>query len=206
MRVRMGAASGGYAVIPDKTGDFSDIIWNHGITAPGSSGSGLWVEEQGVHYLNGTLLGGASDCSHPQAPDEYTRLERFYPYISRWIGMTNTPPSLYLLGSNTSPLALREGVIVARYLQGIRGSALVQGITGLSVDTQALEISLAALAPHLDIDGDGTADASTDAMLVIRYLLGLRGAPLLQGLDMGGATRSSTSDIQAYIETLLISP
>lgn len=202
-RVTIAPASAGYIVIPDNTGNFSAITWNNGITAPGSSGSGVWVEENGVHYLNGSLLGGASDCSNTGEPDEYSRFELFYPYVSNWVDSTGTEPSLELFGANTPPVALREGIIVARYLQGIRGSALVQDVTGISVDTTQLEDSLAALAPTLDIDDDGHADSATDAMLLIRYMLGLRGAPLVQGLDMTGSGRTSATEIQTYIANLL---
>lgn len=205
-RVTIAPASAGYIVIPDNTGNFSAITWSNGITAPGSSGSGVWVEENGVHYLNGSLLGGASDCSNTDEPDEYSRFELFYPYVSSWVDGAGTEPSLELFGTNTPPVALREGIIVARYLQGIRGSALVQDVTGISVDTSELEDSLATLAPTLDIDDDGNADSATDAMLLIRYMLGLRDAPLVQGLDMTGSGRSSAAEIQAYIADLLTTP
>ncbi|MBU0655954.1 MAG: hypothetical protein KJ914_12615 [Gammaproteobacteria bacterium] len=202
-RVRIEASSAGFAVIPDSNGDFSAVTWNKGITAPGSSGSGVWVVENGVHYLNGSLLGGSSDCANTDSPDEYSRFERFYPYVSSWVDTPGTPPSLHLLNTNNPPTALREGVIITRYLQGTRGNALLQDVTSISVNTVELENALAALVPVLDIDADGNTDAGTDGMLLIRYLLGLQGAPLLAGLDLTGSGRTSAADIQAYIETLL---
>ncbi|WML87579.1 trypsin-like serine peptidase [Thiothrix subterranea] len=92
--MRMETLNGGYSVIPDTNGDFSSVQWHTGITAPGSSGSGIWVEQGGKHYLNGSLLGGSSDCANPAAPDEYSRFERTWPLISSWLGATGTPPSL----------------------------------------------------------------------------------------------------------------
>ncbi len=202
-RVQIETSSSGYSIISDNDGDFSAVIWSNGITAPGSSGSGVWVVDNGVHYLNGALLGGASDCVNTDLPDEYSRFERFYPDISSWVDTTGTAPSLNLLSSDSTPTGLREGVIVARYLQGTRGSALVQDVTGINVDTITLENALAALAPSLDIDDDGNMDTETDATLLIRYMLGLRDAPLLQGLDLTGSGRTVATDIQSYIENLL---
>lgn len=202
-RVRIENSAGGYAVIPDSNGSFSAVVWSKGITAPGSSGSGVWVVDGGVHYLNGSLLGGSSDCANTDGPDEYSRFELFFAHISFWLATAGSPPSLYLLGSNYAPVALREGVIVARYLQGSRGNALLEGVTTISTDTAMLETKLAALVPYLDIDGDGTTDAATDASLLIRYLLGLRGAPLLQGLDLGGAVRTNATQMENYLVEVL---
>ena len=54
----------------------------------------------------------------------------------------------------------------------------------------------------LDIDGNGTADALTDGLLVIRYLFGLRDATLIQGAVGTGARRSTATDIGAYLQSL----
>jgi len=51
----------------------------------------------------------------------------------------------------------------------------------------------------LDIDGNGSYGATTDGLLAIRYLLGLRGAALITGAVGGGATRSTSTAIQQYL-------
>ncbi len=51
----------------------------------------------------------------------------------------------------------------------------------------------------LDIDGDGSYGATTDGLLALRYLLGLRGAALISGAVGGGATRSTSTAIQQYL-------
>ena len=60
-----------------------------------------------------------------------------------------------------------------------------------------------AVVPNLDIDGNGRAEATTDGLLVIRYLLGVRGDALIAGALGVGATRTNAADIQAYIASLL---
>jgi len=55
----------------------------------------------------------------------------------------------------------------------------------------------------IDVDGNGTADALTDGLLLIRYLFGLRGASLIQGAVGAGATRTTATQIETFIQTLL---
>ena len=58
------------------------------------------------------------------------------------------------------------------------------------------------LQSTLDIDGNGTADALTDGLLVIRYLFGLRGASLIAGV-LGPLATRTMAEIEAYIQSLL---
>ena len=51
----------------------------------------------------------------------------------------------------------------------------------------------------LDVDGDGSADALTDGVLLLRYLFGFRGATLVAGVDLGGCTRCDATAIEAYL-------
>jgi len=55
----------------------------------------------------------------------------------------------------------------------------------------------------LDVDGNGAYNASTDGLLVARYLLGLRGTALISGAIGAGATRTSASSIEQYLFDLL---
>jgi hypothetical protein len=45
------------------------VVWNAGVTEPGSSGSGIW--DPSSHLLVGTLSGGGSSCYSPASPDCY---------------------------------------------------------------------------------------------------------------------------------------
>jgi hypothetical protein len=53
-----------------------------------------------------------------------------------------------------------------------------------------------------DIDNDTNVDAATDGILILRYLLGLRGTALIQGAVAPGAPRNSAADIEAYLGQL----
>ena len=55
----------------------------------------------------------------------------------------------------------------------------------------------------LDVDRNGRIDATTDGLLILRYLLGLRGVPLLRGALAGNAARRTASEVENYIRTLI---
>lgn len=59
------------------------------------------------------------------------------------------------------------------------------------------------LQSALDIDGNGTADALTDGLLIIRYRFGLRGDALIAAAVSPGATRTTAATIEAYLQTLM---
>jgi hypothetical protein len=57
-----------------------------------------------------------------------------------------------------------------------------------------------AIGTHvLDVDGNGSYDALTDGLMVIRYLFGLTGAPLTNAAIGTGATRSTPTSIESYL-------
>jgi hypothetical protein len=57
----------------------------------------------------------------------------------------------------------------------------------------------------LDIDGNGQYDALTDGLLVLRYMFGLSGDPLIGGVIASDAIYSSAEDIEARIAELGLS-
>lgn len=66
-----------------------------------------------------------------------------------------------------------------------------------------IEQYLADVLPLLDIDGNGQVDALTDGLLLIRYLFGLRGPTLIAPGTAPGAMRTTSGQIEGYIQTLL---
>jgi hypothetical protein len=56
----------------------------------------------------------------------------------------------------------------------------------------------------LDIDGSGQTAPLSDGLLVLRFLFGFTGAPLVSGaIDLAGCTRCNAPAIEAYLETLI---
>ncbi|MCJ8273938.1 MAG: carboxypeptidase-like regulatory domain-containing protein, partial [Psychrosphaera sp.] len=54
---------------------------------------------------------------------------------------------------------------------------------------------------NLDIDGNAKAEPFTAGMLIVRYLFGLRGDPLIAGVIASDATRTTAAEIEAFIQT-----
>jgi serine protease AprX len=99
-----------------------------------------------------------------------------------------------------------DGLLIARYLAGFAGSALTGdalSVNATVTDPAAVSARLNAIRPALDIDGDGQVRFATDGLLVLRYLLGLRGSSLVAGTAVSGAQRNSAADIEAYIQLLM---
>jgi hypothetical protein len=55
----------------------------------------------------------------------------------------------------------------------------------------------------LDLDQNGSFDALTDGLIVLRYAFGLRGDDLINTAIASDATRTSASEIEAHIQSLL---
>jgi hypothetical protein len=72
-----------YGSLLDPDGNFHQVQWSSGVTAPGSSGSPLFNPQKQVI---GQLYGGQSSCSLRSGIDEYGRFDRTYPALRPWLG------------------------------------------------------------------------------------------------------------------------
>ena len=130
--------------------------------------------------------------------------------VSRVVGRVSDP--VYTLDvdgsvSGSKYNALTDGLRYIRYLFGLTGPSLTNnalGSTATRLDGTAIKNYLDAFGLAGDIDGNGRVDAATDGLLVLRYLVGLRGAALIAGvaIDPLGA-RKSAPEIEAYLQTLM---
>ena len=55
----------------------------------------------------------------------------------------------------------------------------------------------------VDIDGNGRADALTDGLIILRYLFGLRGDVLINGVVAPDASITSADGVGAKVESLM---
>ncbi|MBI1311543.1 hypothetical protein GC176_09575 [bacterium] len=100
--------------------------------------------------------------------------------------------------------AATDGLLVVRYMSGVRGTALIDDLVGSGASrTTSAEIEnyLTGLnaAGRLDLDGNGTASASTDGKLLVRSMAGFAGAALIDGAIGSGATRTTAEQIQTFL-------
>lgn len=106
---------------------------------------------------------------------------------------------------NTQFDALTDGLLLLRTLFGIDGNSLITGTLAPDALYQAsntIESRISSLGTLTDIDGNGDIDALTDGLLTLRYLFGLEGAVLVDGVLGDGATRSSF-EIEAHLKSLM---
>ena len=77
-------------------GNFTEIVWNSGVTEPGSSGGPLLtLAASGTYYeVRGGLYGGASSCTALKAPDYYSELQSALPVMRQYL----TPDAANPLG------------------------------------------------------------------------------------------------------------
>ena len=103
--------------------------------------------------------------------------------------------------------ALTDGILVVRHLFGFTGGSLTTGV----VDPAGLRTSASALGSYLgqsqnsllDVDGNGTADALSDGIVIIRYLFGFTGDALITGVVDPAGTRHTAAAIEAFLAGFL---
>ena len=101
--------------------------------------------------------------------------------------------------------ALTDGLLVLRYMFGLSGETLTVGVVGSDAERPNSEQILAYLVPNndqLDIDGNGSVDALTDGLLILRNLFGLEGGALISSVIDNQSTRSSAGAIIDYINSI----
>ena len=123
--------------------------------------------------------------------------------------VTNNTDSNQLYGwdfdQNGDVDALTDGLLLLRYTFGLRGNGLTEGAISAdsSSSSQQVEDYLNAASPILDIDGNGTMDALTDGLLLLRYLFDVRGESLVNGAVSTSAIRTTADQILQYIGSFL---
>jgi RHS repeat-associated protein len=101
--------------------------------------------------------------------------------------------------------ALTDGLLIIRHLFGFSGPTLTAG----ALAPNATRTDPAAIAAHIeanrnafDIDANGSTDALSDGLLLIRRLFGFSGSALTEGALAPGAARTDPAQIGAYIDAL----
>jgi hypothetical protein len=109
----------------------------------------------------------------------------------------------------TRYVAGNDGVMLLRYLFGFRGDALTQN--GALISAGAVRNSAALIEAHIeanraqfDVDLDGTTLPMTDGVMILRRMLGIDGAALIQGANQSVIADEAVriSAIRARIDAL----
>ena len=111
------------------------------------------------------------------------------------------------IDGNANADALTDGLLLIRYLFGLRDASLIDSAVGTGcVQCIASEIEQyidqCVASATFDIDGNGENDALTDGLLSIRFLFGISGTPLIINAVGVGCTRCTAVEIESYLEGL----
>ena len=101
--------------------------------------------------------------------------------------------------------ALTDGLLILRSMFGLSDSPLVSGAISENAVYEApeeIQYRISSLGDRLDVDNDGNIDALTDGLIVLRYLFGLTGDPLVNGVVGIDAQRKTASELEAHMELL----
>jgi hypothetical protein len=100
--------------------------------------------------------------------------------------------------------ALSDGILILRYLFDATGAWNVDDALGSGATRTSREDIKGFLddsrATALDADGNGTADALSDGILILRYLFDRTGAWNVNDALGAGATRTTREAIKAYLD------
>ena len=97
-----------------------------------------------------------------------------------------------------------DAVIMLRYLLGYRGNAMIANALGggaTRTTAAAMLTHLDSIRPLLDIDNNGSVDALTDGLMILRFMLGLPQAAVVAGAVGPAATRDAAA-IMNYLVTI----
>jgi len=101
-----------------------------------------------------------------------------------------------------------DATLIMRYLMGFRGQKLIDKAIGSNSTVNASEIekrlSILIESKVLDIDGDGKIEPMKDALLLSRWMIGMRGKDLIRGVIKEKASRKSSKEISNYIKITLL--
>ena len=102
--------------------------------------------------------------------------------------------------------ALTDGLLLLRGMFGLSEVALISGAVASDADYKSsseIMSRIEMLGDLVDIDGNGRVDALTDGLIILRYLFGLRGDVLINGVIASDATVTSADGVSAKMESLM---
>ena len=118
--------------------------------------------------------------------------------------LANSTPSLSLdVDGNGRFDALTDGLLVLRSLFGLTDSALINGAVASDAtitDSKTIASNILAMGTQLDIDNNGSIDALTDGLIILRYLFGLRGDVMISSVIANDAERTDVAELEGHLK------
>jgi hypothetical protein len=139
-----------------------------------------------------------SDATSDQDNDGVTALDEFL--------AGSIPSGSIDIDGNGQYDALTDGLLLLRGMFLLSGDSLISDAVASDAvyktsDEVASRIDM--LGDLVDIDGNGSVDALTDGLVILRYLFNLRGDVLINDVIASDATVKTAEDVEAKIEQLI---
>jgi Kelch motif len=102
--------------------------------------------------------------------------------------------------------AATDGQLIRRFMSRVHDVALTQSVLGNNpqrTSSDEIEDRLNSMTPLLDVDQNGRADAMTDGVVILRFLLGFRNDALTQNAIGVGARRTDPTEISAHLQSMM---
>lgn len=106
---------------------------------------------------------------------------------------------------------LTDGLLIIRYLSGVRGAALISGAVGVGATrttAATIEGYIEYIYPRLDVDGNGEVALHSDGLMILLRMFTFSDNGLITADDKyivePGARRVTADEIEAYIDELSV--
>jgi len=126
--------------------------------------------------------------------------------IARLTGGDAAPNPLFACGldmdGNQQIRPETDGILLIRWMLGLRGSALTDGSlgTGSTRDAAAINTYAEGQLTRWNVDGDAGTVAFRDGVMLLRAMLGMRDAAITNGALNSTGSRGSTPLVQIYLD------
>ena len=179
----------------DGVGDSADVYPLNSLYSKDSDSDGMpdaWETRYGLNSID------ASDATSDQDNDGVSALDEF---------LAGTIPAGSLdIDGNGQYDALTDGLLLLRGMFLLSGDSLISdAVASDAVYKTSGEVAsrIDMLGDLVDIDGNGTVDALTDGLVILRYLFNLRGDVLINDVIASDAMVKTAEDVEAKIEALI---
>ena len=141
-------------------------------------------------------------------PNPWDTLPPYFNALTQAVREHNVANSIPLcsldLDGNGSVDAATDGVLLLRALLGVRGSALTAnalGVMATRTDPDVIAALVATMAANqtLDVDRGGAVSATTDGLMLLRMMLGMKGASVYAQALPASAQRRTWPQIRMHV-------
>jgi Bacterial Ig-like domain (group 3)/Galactose oxidase, central domain len=159
-----------------------------------------------VNAEGSTFVGWQGACAGTQSTCVTSRPSAGSLVVRAVFAPTSSLPLKLDIDANGVVDAATDGQLIRRFMSRVHDRALTQSVLGSNPQRTAsdeIEDRLNSMTPLLDVDQNGRADAMTDGVVILRFLLGFRNDALTQNAIGVGARRTDPTEISTHLQSMM---